>query len=230
MTLVLGKRYRDILEPGLREAGADLLWLPDNPALGEPVAGHADLSLFMSRDGTAVTGEEVHPLLVNYLTNRGYTVLKSRKQGPEYPMDAGLCICETGKYSLYNPRTADPEAVRHLTGIPVEISQGYTRCSVCVVSAEAIITADRGICRKARNAGLDVLEIQPGFVELPGYAYGFIGGASLQLPDDVLAFTGSLRFHPDRDAMLAFLRNYGVKPVFLTDRPLLDIGSAVALP
>ena len=101
--------------------------------------------------------------------------------GPDYPQDIIYNACSTGKYFIHNLKYTAPElleAAERLDLRKVNVSQGYAKCSTCVVSEDAIITYDRGIARATRAAGLDVLTIEPGHVELPGYDTGFIGGAS----------------------------------------------------
>ena len=73
------------------------------------------------------------------------------------------------------------------------------------------------------------LRVQAGFVELPGYPYGFLGGACGKLSADTLAFTGDLSTHPDHEAIVSFLRNYRVYPVCLQQGPLQDIGGILPL-
>ena len=126
---------------------------------------------------------------------------------------------------------SSPEALANLpAGLEtVNIAQGYAKCSVCVVDGRSVITADRGIAKAALSAGLDVLTVTPGYIELEGFDCGFIGGASFKLAPDVMAFTGTLDGHPDRDAIISFLAVRGIKPLFLTGRPAFDIGSALPL-
>ena len=93
----------------------------------------------------------------------------------------------------------------------LEVQQGYTKCSICVVSENAIITSDIGIHCKAKESGIDSLLISPGYIDLPGYKYGFIGGASFKISDNVIAFTGSLDSHPDKDNIEHFLCKYDEK-------------------
>lgn len=72
-----------------------------------------------------------------------------------------------------------------------------------------------------------MLRIRPGYIELAGFDTGFIGGAAFRISERALAFTGRLDSHPDRADIEAFLRSRGIEPVYLTDRPAFDIGSAV---
>ncbi len=229
MTLLIGERYRAQIAQSLAAQGIEVLWLPDNPDVDPRLAGHADLSVFAS--GRHVIAEKgIYFYIVRFLTNRGYIVLRAGRQCAAYPDDAGLCVCDTGKYVLYNPRTADPAAVALSCGMPVAVAQGYTRCAVNIVNDHSIITADAGVSRTAKKAGMDVLQITPGYIRLDGFDYGFIGGASFKISDTVMAFTGMLDRHPDKDRIMAFLTGHGLRAVFLTDGPIFDIGGAVALP
>lgn len=228
--LAIGGKYRKQLEEGLsRCTHKKILWLPDNTDVDPKMAGHADLSIFVGTEGIVVA-KAIYPYVVNFLTCTGHQIIPSEDQGPVYPKDAGLCICRTGRYTIYNPKTADRQVVPYLDAERIAVNQGYTRCCVCVVSDEGIITSDHAIASIASKYGLDVLEITPGHILLEGYDYGFIGGASIVLNDRTLAFTGTLDKHPDKASILDFLSKHGKDVVFLSEKPIFDIGGAVALP
>ena len=111
----------------------------------------------------------------------------------------------------------------------ISCKQGYARCCTCVVDEGAIITSDRGIAAAARKKGIEVLEISAGHIALEGFPYGFIGGASFKLEKNILAFTGTLDRHPDREAIGQFLFLRKVHPVYITQEPVFDIGSAIPI-
>lgn len=229
MRLAIGARYRHKLQGALEEHEVQTIWLPDNMDVDDRLAGHADLSIF-SAAGTVIAAKGIYPYIANKLTNRVHLLESTLEQHPAYPGDAALCVCHTGKYLIYNPKTADPAIPEHVHSIPIKVNQGYTMCSVCVVADEAIITSDSAISSRALQAGMDVLMISPGSVELDGFDYGFIGGATFLLSKTKLAFTGTLSAHPDQSRILAFLEKHQVKPVFLTNDPIFDIGGAVTIP
>ncbi len=111
------------------------------------------------------------------------TVFKGEpaRLSPAYPGDIIYNACSTGKFFIHNLKYTAPEllaAADEMGLIRLNVSQGYAKCSTCVVREDAIITYDRGIAGAAAAAGLEVLVIRPGYVELPGYNTGFIGGAS----------------------------------------------------
>ena len=223
--ILIGERYRDKLAQSLAAQGIEPFWLPDDPALDPRLAAHADLCAFRAGD-TVFAAEEVYPHIVNFLTNRGYSVRAVPGQGNTYPADVPLCICATGAYTIYNEATAYSPAVAAAGGVPVHVRQGYTKCATLIVNEESIVTADASVSRAAKSAGMNVLDIAPGHIILDGYDTGFIGGASFKI-DDTVYFTGTLREHPDEERIIGFLRERGKRPVFLTEEPIFDIGGAI---
>lgn len=229
MRLIIGVRYRDRLYKTLNQLGAEVIWMPDNPDVDPRLAGHADLSVF-STENTVIAVKGIYSYLVNNLTSRAAIIESEKRQGYLYPDDAALCACDTGKYLIYNPKTVDSSILKCARRELIPVNQGYTKCSVCVVSKDAFITSDCAIASKALQVGMDVLLVEPGHIELDGFDYGFIGGATFLINEKLLAFTGTLTAHPDREKILAFLKKHHLEPVFLTDEPIFDIGGAVALP
>lgn len=232
---IIGSKYVKALQPVLQQYGAEVLALPVNPHIADAVNSHADLSVFY--DG------EKEIFLAPYLKNSDFPHELERydlhihvcdfTQDRNYPDDVQLNICRAGKYFYCNPETADREVLQYLQNTSglrmIAVNQGYAACSALYLKDKALITSDNGICRAAENCGFDVLMITPGFIHLPGYSYGFIGGSAFFLNGQTLAFTGILANHPDEQRILEFLRKYQINPVFLTDQPIFDIGGAVCI-
>ena len=119
------------------------------------------------------------------------------------------------------------EAARRMGLELIPVKQGYAKCSLCIVSENAVITADEGLAYTLCRAGLDVLKIIPGCIRLPGYGYGFIGGCCGKLDAATMAFAGDPLTHPDGKKILSFMERHGVKPRNLLGQgeKLIDIGS-----
>ncbi len=111
----------------------------------------------------------------------------------------------------------------------ININQGYGKCSICIVSKNALITSDDCIFKAANQNGFDVLKISEGNISLSGYNYGFIGGASGLLSNDTMAFFGELKTHPDCENIKAFLKNYKISPLELCKGTLSDFGSILPI-
>lgn len=228
--VVIGERYRALLADALEQRGTEVLWLPDAPGADPRLAGHADLSvLHLGGDRlVAAKGDRI----VNLLTNRGFSVQETdREFSAGYPRDCGLNGCLVGRRFLHRLSLTDGAVLRALPAQVrrIDAAQGYARCSVCIADERSIVTSDPGIAKAAALDGMEVLQIHPGFVELPGFDTGFLGGASFRLSETELAFTGRLDGHPDRARIESFLSARGVRPVYLTERPVFDIGSAIPL-
>ena len=61
-------------------------------------------------------------------------------------------------------------------------------------------------------------------VVLPGFSYGFIGGASGRTGSEIV-FNGDITMHPDCGKMLGFIRERGLTVKWFSGYPLTDIGT-----
>lgn len=226
--VLIGEGYRGKLESPLLSRGVEVVWLPQNRKVDPRLRWHADLSVFHLGGNRFVAQGSHH---VKLLTDRGLDVIPAySKQGMEYPTDTGLCGCILGEYFIHKPAYTDETVLDHLNGRRlIRVNQGYTKCAVCVVDSSSIITSDSGIAIACESHGIDVLKIRPGHIELDGFDSGFIGGSTFKLSEHELAFTGYFKDHPDKSAIVEFLAKKEIKPVFLTDDTIFDIGSAIPL-
>ncbi|MBQ8696912.1 MAG: hypothetical protein IJ519_04240 [Clostridia bacterium] len=203
--------------------GLKVVPLPAFQRLDAPVAKHADMLLFPTEDGLLLPREYFES---NRALFEGVKVICSGDTfSPEYPedvrlnalnMDTGI-ICRADSVS---------EHIRSMGKRLINVAQGYARCTVCKVNGNAIITADPSIVIAAKDNGIDALQICGGEIRLPGYSYGFIGGASVRIGDKMY-FTGDITAHPDYDSIEAFLGAHGVTPVSLSKDILTDYGGFV---
>ena len=147
----------------------------------------------------------------------------------DYPGHAIYNGCSTGKYFIHNLNITDKELLEKVEKhelIKVHVNQGYAKCSCIVVDENSIITADKGIAKVATDAGLNVLVIDHAQVELDGYPYGFIGGASGKVGNLIL-FNGDLRKHSNYKEIKDFIERRGVSIKYFEGYPLTDIGSII---
>ena len=234
-TVIIGEKYCNILQNGIKSLGINALFMPDNPYVDPRLSGHADLSvLHLGGNRLLLAPYLKRSSFSQQLEDRGFDIrFADIEQSALYPNDAQMNVCILGDKVIYNPKTVPDTIVKYLTiengAIQISSRQGYSRCSVCVVNDNAIITADEGICRSAKAHGVDVLKIRPGYIDLPGFDYGFIGGASFKLSDTKLAFTGGLDKHPDAERIIEFASLHNIDIVYITDKPTFDIGGAIPI-
>lgn len=200
--------------------------------LHKAVADHPDLRM-LHLGGEEILIEQGDSVLRSALEAYGFRAEYIEKPlGPVYPQDVLLDVALVGNYLFHGRAALEPPiqdyCAQHKLKT-VSTAQGYAKCSVCVVTERALITSDPSIRTSARKCGLDVLQIRPGFIQLPGYSYGFIGGCSGKLHKNLLAFSGNISLHPDYPDIKAFCNNYHVELISLSNHPLLDVGGILPL-
>ena len=230
--VILGQRYRSILDAPLREHGFMPIYMPDNPYIDKRLAGHADLSVFKYAANKF--------LLAPHLKNTAFSAALSElgaecsyssiSQSAQYPNDTQLNACCVGEYLFCAKGITDTSLLSACRNCErIYVKQGYCRCSICTVGNNAIICADAGIVSAAKEKDLECLHIVPGYIELEGFSYGFIGGASFAGSNGEIYFTGRLEKHPNGDLIQKFINSHGFDMVFLTNNTIFDIGTCIII-
>lgn len=230
-TVIIGERYKNAFSAALSAYFEDIIFLPDNPHVAPALAGHFDLSVFKTADNKLICASYLKGTrFENELHNREVDLIfDTAEQKSDYPMDCALNAMQAGKYLICNSEICSERITDACKGSTViNVKQGYVRCSVLHVAGNNYITADNGIASALTKAGCDVLMISTGGIELPGYDYGFIGGASF-VCDNRVFFMGSINTHPDCAKILGFIEHCGMQTVSLGNGKLLDTGGAVVV-
>jgi len=222
--------------PGIRmeleKQGIKVISVGSSALLPEPVQAHADMLCHPLGGRRVVVAKREKKLLVN-LKQFGFQTRESASViAGSYPNDSPLNAARVGNRLIANPRVLD-KTIRddcfsnHIK--IVEVRQGYAKCSVAVVDEHSIITSDHGIAVAASKEGIEVLKIQPGYIRLPGYSYGFIGGSCGLIGRNRMAFAGNPNCHPDFYKIKEFLDRRKIEIIALSKDSLLDIGGMILL-
>ena len=215
----------------LEKYGFESILLRPADYLSPSVASHTDMLLFIGFGRIFCHRRyfESNSALIDRIAALSglELTLSDEPTGEKYPLDVLFNACLVGKSLICNEKTVSKlifEAAQcsgcEIIGVP----QGYSKCSVTVVSDNAVITADKAIAAACKNAGIDVLEISEGHISLPPYDFGFIGGASGSCGDNVY-FCGSLDTHPDGERIKVFCAKHEKTAISLTGGELQDTGS-----
>lgn len=212
--------HRAFFERGikLRETGACM-------CLEAPVAGHIDLmTAFLC--GKQYAARQSPELLQKRADN-----IIDENLGTKYPQDVPLSAEQIGDWFLCNRRTVAEILLQDAekSGLKIiDVAQGYVSCSLCRAGENAVITDDPSIADALERDGkIQVLKIEKGDILLPGYGYGFIGGASGWI-GDTLYFFGDIQTHRDGEKIREFLERRGIHyECLLPSRKLIDIGSII---
>jgi len=225
-TLIVDFRINNEEGEYLISKGYTLLICPPSNLLYEAVCGHPDM-LMNILDSSIVVHNNMDNEFIQELELLNYTVYKSKSiLKNSYPYNILLNAFSIGDLFVHTVNYTDVNLLSLLKSKEiVNVKQGYTKCSTCIVNNHAIITSDVSIAKALSLKKIDVLLIPPGDILLPGLNYGFIGGATGLIEDKVLAFYGHLDHYLYGKEILKFLNKHMVEPVFLRNGKLVDRGS-----
>lgn len=219
--LFLGENLPSRFIEPLKCLGYEIRLLPPYSRLSSPVATHPDMLMCQ-------IGEK------NFIPKDYYTLNKEKFEGvkvvaidadvkEKYPNDVcfNALVMED---CVYGRTDVICKEILESASKSVFVKQGYAACSTLIVSNNAAITADKSIASALTANGVDVCLIEQGNIRLDGYDYGFIGGASLKLADNTVAFFGNIKYHQSFDLISDFLEKYKIRSISLSDEPLIDFG------
>lgn len=192
---------------------------------------HTDLQFLHYNKDTVFVLKECTSLKENLKKYFPNVIEISKNIDKDYPNNVMLnCVVLNDKL-ICNTKTIADEvlqmAIQDNLKI-INVNQGYTKCSTCIVNENAIITSDKSIYKSCRNE-MDVLLIRQGYIELSGTDYGFIGGSSFKYNRNTLVFSGNVKLHPDYESIKSFVENHNVELFSLTENTMIDIGSIIPI-
>lgn len=223
MKILAGKGLPEKCADRLRKSGYEVIILPAFDPLGFPESTHADMLLYQLPGSSLLLHGEYYRENRSFFDSLGVnTVTDERKISPRYPENILFNAFEY-KGILYGKRDCLSVKLTSYYNNTVNLKQGYAKCS-CAIHKNCLITADRLISEAIPGS----LLISPGEIDIDRYQTGFIGGASLSLPDG-LAFFGDIEKHPDGEKILEYCRENRTEVISLSKERLFDCGGAVII-
>lgn len=193
------------------------------------ICRHSDV-LYKKLNSNTIIVSSCQKANIPILEKLGYTVLVTDLLQPGYKTECLLNYVINDSYYINNPDTAlKPDDIYLDNKIEIIVKQGYTNCSTICLTSSSYITDDKGIYKKLIKNNCDCLLIPKGDIQLPGYNYGFIGGASVKLKENIILFFGDIQNTKIKKEITEFLNKYNFEPRFIENKILKDIGSAVIL-
>lgn len=224
---IINTQYEYVTDK-LKAFGFDCISTEKSPNVSEPISYHADvLYLKISSDSLKVSSCQKNNIA--FLESLGFDV-HTEQLGAGYKNESKLNMVITDNMIICNPKTCiETESFKKGKQI-LNVKQGYTKCSTVVIGNDNFITEDISILKALSEAGKNCLLVNKGYVELQGYDYGFIGGASVYLEEkNLLLFFGDISRHPDYIEIAEFCKHIGVEIDYIKDYNLTDIGGAICI-
>jgi len=195
------------------------------------ICGHTDIIVYKVFDNQII----VEPTVVQYFKNKmpdieiipGNTVLKDK-----YPYDIAYNAARIGNYLICNEKYTDSKIIEFANKNHLKIlntKQGYAKCSICVISNEAVITSDKNIKSVLNKNNIDVLMVNDNKIKLKNFEHGFIGGATGLLNENTLVVNGNIELHTNYKEIIEYCNKYSIDVISLNNEEIVDIGSIITL-
>lgn len=214
----------------LHELKVETVIIPRNPALPEPVQSHADLQLLHLKENRILLPNE--HLFTGELQEKFNISVSGSVLGSSYPHDVPLNCKLIGNKMICNVKTVAKEILEFAESEQISVinvNQGYSGCSICVIDENTIITDDTGIFAAAQNFLNDTLLIEKDSIRLKGYNYGFIGGCCGKIGKNKLSVNGRIESHRNYKDIIDLCSRKQIEIIELSDGVLNDIGGILPL-
>ena len=149
--------------------------------ISDATATHPDMQIHFVNDNMAYCAPECFEYYSRAFS--GVTIICGETTPRDtYPMDIAYNAARLGNYVIANTRYTDHKILEYYKEHGFEIintRQGYAKCSLGIMSDNAVITGDSGLYRLlSKLSDIKCHKTSQENVILPGYKNGFIGGAS----------------------------------------------------
>lgn len=227
--LICGTEDEAVLDY-FRNNDISVIGISPNINIDNAVSTHADMAL-LHLGNNVVIADKNQTNLSDELQALGIVVNYTQKEiFGNYPSDVALNFAVVGNYVIGNFKYADENLMNMIADKKrINVKQGYCKCSVLIVDENAVITDDESIYRKTTENGIEALLVSKGDISLPGYEYGFIGGASGKISKNTIVFFGDISKHDDFEKIVSFIESHDCKYVCTDNKKLRDIGGFISV-
>lgn len=235
--ILIGSKYKGLYEAFFEKFDIIPIYIENNKDVDPRLSGHVDLSVFHAGNDEFVVAQSIKQSLINQLNLHKLTAntMTCMPQSTKYPNDCNINVCYTGDYLICNNKVADKLIVNLLTNrldnskLVINVNQGYTKCNICVIDSNSIITGDAGIATECTTRGLNVLLVNNDWINLNGFNHGFIGGCTFKLSKDKIAFTGIIDNKIDEERIKSFLNERKIEMIYMSNNKINDIGGIIPI-
>jgi len=230
---IVDKRIPQTIEDNLNNIGVNIIKSTACSNTYDAIKYHPAISVCKLNYNNIVVAPNVYDYYKEVLKPYGFNVICGESTiKNKYPYNIHYNIVILKKFAIHNFKYTDKVILDYIEKNNIEkinVSQGYCKCSICVVDDNSIITSDEGIYKEVIKHDIDCLLIEKGHIDLFELNYGFIGGCSFLLSNNELAFLGNIKKHPDYDKILNFVKSKNKKLISLSNDKLIDLGSVIQL-
>lgn len=224
MRIIIDSRMRKIEKEYLSKFG-ELIEIVPQDSVYEEISGHPDI-FFCKINGCLFRAPNL---------NMVCGIPGECGVGKKYPDDIKYNICQIGNLLVHNFNFTDKKIMKFIEKNKLEkvyVNQGYSNCSISVVTNNACITSDIGIYEALKIKDIDCILVKEDNIRLiDKYGHrtkmnGFIGGATCVIDDKFILF-GDSDYLDNKEVLHNFLNKYNLQLVDFKGFEIFDYGGII---
>ncbi|NLK24284.1 MAG: hypothetical protein GX309_10005 [Clostridiales bacterium] len=230
MNCFVDYRTTDIEMNTLKNFGLSPIKLPRTNLVYKAIDGHVDIqfNVLNKVERKVIVQRDISLDFLNILEKNNIKyVLSKNSLNDTYPKDIILNALITKEYFVHYTKYTDENLLKNVQYKKiVNVSQGYTKCSILPLKENVFVTNDKGIYNAfLKLDNVDVLYIPYGDIILPSMNYGFIGGIGGMLNENTLGTFGDINEYKYGNILMDFLKKHNITVLSLKPGKLIDRGS-----
>ncbi len=210
----------------LKSLNYTLIYSTQNIGITNSTATHPDMQFVKLGNKKAIVSYQTLNYYKKQLPDYEFIYIDNIKS--PYPYDTALNFVLLGNTAICTKNQYNK--IKQLQNYNcIFVKQGYTKCNICVLNDNAIITGDRGIIKSLEKSNIKAYYLPCDQINLEGYKNGFWGGASGLLSDNKLFFNGDIKKLSCYNELNNILHQQKIEPVFHNKTDIYDNGSIILL-
>lgn len=215
----------------LKKHNINVIKTKPHSKLYEAINSHPDMQIQHIKDNIFVCEKSLFDYYKSALPDA--KIIKGNSELEEkYPNDINYNSAVINNYVFHNLKYTDSKLLEYYNSNGaklINIKQGYSKCSVCILNENAIITSDLNIAKKAEKLGINALYIEPYEIRLKSMSNGLIGGICGLIDKDLLAINGNIEKIVQGKQFLDFCKKNQTNVLYLNNDIPEDIGSIIPI-
>lgn len=206
----------------LKDLNINLIETVEIKSINDSTSTHPDMQFILTDSDTALVCDSALDYYKSRLPHFNLMPINNIKS--PYPNDCKLNFTVIGCLCFATPHQKEFVPSKYEI---IYINQGYSKCNICILNENSIITSDHGIERASQNFGIKAYYLPDNEILLDGYKNGFWGGCSGLIDKTKLFFNGDIEKLTCYSKLKEILEKEKIEPIYTRNIPLCDIGSII---
>lgn len=234
--VIIDSRMRQIEKDFFKSLGYNIIELEKSEKVYTEISSHVDI-FACQIDDILICEKSIYDYLKKEILNSKIICGESEVRC-KYPNDVKYNVCQIGRYAIHNFKFTDIKISKIIDDKQlkkIQVSQGYTNCSIAVLNEKSAITSDIMIAKELEknninclyfenNSNIKLLDANGNFSKMNG----FIGGAIGKIDNKIIIF-GDLSKIDESEKIRNFIRQNRLKLIEFKGFDVIDYGGIITI-